>query len=152
MGLDEISYNRVIHNTNIVFHCAATVRLDAKLKDAVQMNITGTHRMLKLAKQMQNLQMFLHLSTAFCYCDLEELHEKVTDSPHNPHDIMRMVEWMDDKTLDTLTPELLKPHPNTYTYAKRLAEMLVYEERNNIPCAIARPSIGKGKDLVALHN
>lgn len=56
---------------------------------------------------------------------------------------MRIGEWMDAKTLDLIAPTLLKPHPNTYTYSKRLAEMLVRDEYPNLPIVIARPSIGK---------
>lgn len=36
---------------------------------------------------------------------------------------------------------MIKPHPNTYTFTKRLAEGLVIEEFPNMPVCIARPSI-----------
>jgi hypothetical protein len=38
---------------------------------------------------------------------------------------------------------LIGPHPNTYTFTKRLAERLVSNEFPNIPLVIVRPSIGK---------
>jgi len=38
---------------------------------------------------------------------------------------------------------LLRPHPNCYTYSKRLAESLVSQYADRIPISIARPSIGK---------
>lgn len=38
---------------------------------------------------------------------------------------------------------LLGPHPNCYTYSKRLAEALVSQYADRIPISIARPSIGK---------
>lgn len=136
---------RVVKSTNIVFHCAATLRLEAKLKDAIEMNTSGTKRILTLCKKMANLEVMVHLSTAFCYCDKEVLPEKVFDCPHNPEEIMRCAQWMDEKTLDLITPNLLKPHPNTYTYSKRLSEMLVRDEYPNLPVCIARPSIGEFK-------
>lgn len=37
--------------------------------------------------------------------------------------------------------KLIKPHPNTYTYTKRLAEILVKNEYKNLPICICRPSI-----------
>lgn len=55
---------------------------------------------------------------------------------------MRAIEWMDDSTIDLMTPKLLEPHPNTYTYSKRLAESLVRDQQIFMPCAIVRPSIG----------
>lgn len=36
---------------------------------------------------------------------------------------------------------LIAPHPNTYTYTKRLAEILVRDEYPNLPICICRPSI-----------
>ena len=48
---------------------------------------------------------------------------------------------MDDAVLDSLTPYLIQPRPNTYTYTKAMAEYLLIKERGNIPVAIVRPSI-----------
>ncbi|KAL0125702.1 hypothetical protein PUN28_004638 [Cardiocondyla obscurior] len=90
---------------------------------------------------MKNLNAFIHLSTAFCHVDQEELGERCYDSPHDPKDVMRLVEWLDDEGIDLITPKLLHPHPNTYTYSKRLAETLVSNEYPTLPCCIARPSI-----------
>lgn len=36
---------------------------------------------------------------------------------------------------------MIAPHPNTYTFTKRLAERLVIEEFPNMPVCITRPSI-----------
>lgn len=143
LGLSSEVMEKVTKETSIVFHLAATLRLEALLKDAIQMNTSGTKRVLELCKKMPNLVCLLHLSTAFCYCDKEVLYEKVFDCPHDPNDIMRLAEWMDEKTLELITPNLLKPHPNTYTYSKRLAEILVRDEYPNLPVVIARPSIGE---------
>jgi alcohol-forming fatty acyl-CoA reductase len=52
-----------------------------------------------------------------------------------------MAEWMDDKAMEAVQKELLGPHPNTYTYTKRLAEILVQREYENLPVCIVRPSI-----------
>lgn len=143
LGLSGDQLERVCRDTQIVFHCAATLRLEANLKDAIDMNTTGTKRVLEVCKKMPKLLALLHLSTAFCYCDQEVLLEKVYDCPHNPDDLIRCAEWMDAKALAKITPDLLNPHPNTYTYSKRLAEILVQKEYPNLPVCITRPSIGK---------
>lgn len=122
---------------------AATLKLEGNLRDAIDMNLMGTQRALNVAKEMKQLEAFVHLSTAFCNCDQEVMYEKVYDFPHKPEDLMRLAEWMDVKTLDAITPDLLKPHPNTYTYSKRLAELLVRDHYETMPVIIARPSIGK---------
>lgn len=143
LGLSGEQRERICRETDIVYHFAATLRLEANLKDAIQMNTTGTKRVLDLARDMQHLMAFIHLSTAFCYCDQEILLEKVYDCPHDPNDLIRCTEWMDAKSLEKITADLIKPHPNTYTYSKRLAEILVQSEYPNLPVCIARPSIGK---------
>lgn len=48
---------------------AATLKLEANLKDAIQFNTTGTKRVLDIARKIKNLEILLHLSTAFCCCD-----------------------------------------------------------------------------------
>jgi nucleoside-diphosphate-sugar epimerase len=37
---------------------------------------------------------------------------------------------------------LIAPHPNTYTYTKRLAECLIQSQYPDLPVIIARPAIG----------
>lgn len=150
LGLSGKDLERVIRETNIVFHCAATLKLEANLKDALDMNTTGTKRVLDIMKQMPNLLALIHLSTAFCYADQEILLEKVYDCAHDPNDLIRCSEWMDEKMLEKITPELLSPHPNTYTYSKRLAEILVQNEYPKYPVCITRPSIGKYKSYMTI--
>lgn len=146
LGLSEENLKHVTENTNIVFHMAATLKLEGNLTDAVNMNLAGTRRAIDVARKMKNLEAFVHLSTAFCNCDQEVMYEKVYDFPHKPEELMRIAEWMDVPTLDAVTPKLLPPHPNTYTYTKRLAELYVRDQYETMPVIIARPSIGKSKD------
>lgn len=101
-----------------------------------------------MCHKVRNLSAVVHLSTAFCYCDQEVLLEKVYVCPHEPNDLIRCAEWMDITTIDKITPNLLQPHPNTYTYSKRLAEILVEQQHPALPICIARPSIGKYKALL----
>lgn len=126
-----------------MFHLAATLKLEANLKDAIDMNLIGTRRVLDLCLEMADVRSVVHLSTAFCYCDQEVLLEKVYDCPHQPADLMRCAEWMDLKSIERITDDLLKPHPNTYLYSKRLAEQLVQDQHLKLPVCIARPSIGR---------
>jgi fatty acyl-CoA reductase len=66
LGLSLEIKVRLQEEVSVVFHCAATVRLEAKLKDAVEMNTTGTWRVLQLARGMTQLKVCLHdsISTA----------------------------------------------------------------------------------------
>nr|XP_013189196.1 unnamed protein product [Amyelois transitella] len=140
-GLSDSVIEQLANEVHIIFHFAATLRLEAPLKDNVNMNTTGTLRTLKVAKRMKNLVMFVHLSTAFCYPDYQSLGERIHAPPAKPEDVMRLIEWMDDKQLRVVTPSLLGAHPNCYTYSKRLAERIVEEAYGELPVVIARPSI-----------
>jgi len=64
----------------------------------------STKRVLDLAKQMKQLECFLHLSTAFCHVEQEELSERVFNSRDDPHDVIKLVQWLDEKVID-LTPK-----------------------------------------------
>lgn len=66
LGLTLESKARLQEEVSVVFHCAATLRLEAKLKDSVEMNTTGTWRVLQLARGMTQLKVCLHddISTA----------------------------------------------------------------------------------------
>jgi alcohol-forming fatty acyl-CoA reductase len=140
-GLSEDHLRRVISETNVVFHMAATVNFEAPFKSAVEMNVKGVQHMIELAKQMQQLQAVLHLSTTFCSCDQEVLREEVYDSNVDPKNLIKCTEWMTDEAMNEMRKVLMAPHPNSYTYTKRLGEVLVRDEYENLPISICRPSI-----------
>ncbi|CAK1554852.1 unnamed protein product [Leptosia nina] len=140
-GLSDVDIERLSEEIYLVFHFAATLRLEAPLKDSINMNTCGTQRTLNVAKRLKKLEALIHLSTAFCYPDYKVLAEKIHAPTVIPADVMRLIEWLDDKQLSLLTPSLLGAHPNCYTYSKRLAESLVSDAFDSMPVVIARPSI-----------
>ena len=48
---------------------------------------------------------------------------------------------MDDSLIEQVTPKLIGDLPNTYTFTKKLAELVVATESDNLPITIVRPSI-----------
>lgn len=76
-GLSSLDIENLSKEVSVLFHFAATLRLEAPLKDNVNMNTAGTMRTLNVARRLKNLVIFIHLSTAFCYPDYEILGEKV---------------------------------------------------------------------------
>ncbi|CAH0546044.1 unnamed protein product [Brassicogethes aeneus] len=141
LGLSEDDLLTLHQQVNVVFHCAATLKLEANLRDSVEQNLTGTKRVLEVCKNIQKLDAFVHFSTAFCSVDIEVFEEKVYNSPHDPSNIMNVVTWLHPEALEKATPYILDQHANTYTYTKRLAEQLVAKESPNMPVCIIRPSI-----------
>lgn len=143
LGLNAEQLLYVIEHTQIVFHLAASLKLEAPLRPNVLMNLTATKYVLDLAKRMGKLIQMVHTSTAFCNVEQERLEEKVYDFEHQPLELIRCAEWMTDEAMAIVQKEVLGVHPNTYTYTKKLAEILVRDEyvASNLPVCIARPSI-----------
>ena len=81
-----------------MFHCAANVRFDLTLKEAVNFNLNGTFSVLRLAEKMKNLQVFVHVSTTYCHCKENILEERYYRANENPFGIMEMVKTLDDET------------------------------------------------------
>lgn len=46
----------LVRKVNIVFHSAATVKFDEKLKLSVKINMLGTQRLVELCNRMTNLE------------------------------------------------------------------------------------------------
>ncbi|KAG5676203.1 hypothetical protein PVAND_006052 [Polypedilum vanderplanki] len=143
LGLSEENLQYVIDNTDIVFHVAASIRFTAPLKENVLTNLVATQETIDIAKKMKNLKAMLHVSTAFCTVERSVIDEKVYDHPGNPFNLISLAKQMDEPTMSGLEDQLVPPHPNTYTYTKRLAELLVQDEykNSNLPICIVRPSI-----------
>ena len=139
--LSPENLKKVVENTEIMFHLAASINMALPLKPNVMMNLVGTKTALKLAKQMKNLIQMVHTSTAFCNVEPEVVYEKVYDFPCDPEDLIRMAETMDEKTMSAMEKDLLGPHPCTYSFTKQLAEILVEREYGRLPVCIVRPSV-----------
>ncbi|KAH8234315.1 hypothetical protein KR038_007255 [Drosophila bunnanda] len=136
-----ILQNLLCRNVSVVFHSAATVKFDEKLKLSVTINMLGTKRLVELCHRMLSLDALIHVSTAYCNCDRTDVSEVIYAPPYNPDDIISLINWLPEDILDQLTPRLIGKRPNTYTFTKALAEHMLLKEAGNLPVAIVRPSI-----------
>ncbi|XP_012263918.2 putative fatty acyl-CoA reductase CG5065 isoform X2 [Athalia rosae] len=141
LGLSPEDRKLLCDKISIVYHAAATVRFDELLKRAVLLNTRGTKLMLELAKEMKQLVLFAHISTAYCHLEEKLLGEKPYPPPADPHKIIKCVEWMEDEVVEAMTDKILGNLPNTYAFTKALSEGLVEEAMPHIPAIILRPSI-----------
>lgn len=141
LGIKPADRALIQETVDIVFHSAATIRFDEPLKLAVDMNILGVRKMIQLARGIKNLQVFVHVSTAFANCDQVCIDEVVYPPPVEPQKLLNALEWMDDSMVSMITPKLIGGKPNTYTYTKHLAENLILKEAQDLPLTIIRPSI-----------
>ncbi|XP_075998005.1 fatty acyl-CoA reductase 1 isoform X2 [Genypterus blacodes] len=141
MDLSKEDQNTLAENINIVFHCAATVRFNEPLKDAMQLNVLATQKMVALAHRIKHLEVFIHISTAYANCDRELIEEVIYPPPVDYRKLIDSLSWMDDSLVSAMTPKLIGERPNTYTYTKAMAEYMVQQEAGNLNIAIVRPSI-----------
>ncbi|NXO00099.1 FACR1 reductase, partial [Rhinopomastus cyanomelas] len=141
LDLSESIKKELIDCINIIFHCAATVRFNETLRDALQLNVIATQQLLFLAQRMKNLEVFMHVSTAFAHCNQKHIDEIIYPPPVDPRKLIDSLEWMDDGLVNDITPKLLRDRPNTYIYTKALAEYVVQQESEKLNAAIIRPSI-----------
>ncbi|KAK6645006.1 hypothetical protein RUM43_001282 [Polyplax serrata] len=125
LGLSQVDCKVLTEKVSVVFHSAATVKFDESLKESVAMNMSGTKSVVQLCQKMENLAALVHVSTAYCNCDKEEINEMIYPPPDDPEKIMNII----------------KGRPNTYTFTKALAEHIVLKESVGLPTAIVRPSI-----------
>lgn len=141
LGLSDKHLTKVLES-NLVFHVAASLKLEWTLRPNILMNLTGTKNVIDISKTMRNLEMIVHFSTAYCCSEVEILNEDIVDWSDKPEDLIRCAEWMDDEAMAGMQKSVLRTQPNTYTYTKRLAEILVRDEyAKGLPICIVRPSI-----------
>ncbi|CAG4949077.1 unnamed protein product [Parnassius apollo] len=141
LGISIQNWDELQRECQIIFHCAACVRFDMFIRDAINLNTVATMKVLKLAEGMKKLEAFIHVSTSYCRCELPLLEERLYPPRHLPQNVVDCVKWMDDDLLHYLQPKLIEPQPNTYAYTKSLTEDVVSQYAGKFPIAIARLSI-----------
>ncbi|XP_017860823.1 PREDICTED: putative fatty acyl-CoA reductase CG5065 [Drosophila arizonae] len=141
LGLNSNDRQLLIDHVDVVFHMAATVRFDEKLKSAVKINVHGTYDIMQLCKEMKKLKSVVHVSTAYTHCPRRTIEEKLYSTQNNPKSLMLMAEYIPDKLLDYVTSILLGKWPNTYTFTKAVAEDVIRVYTGILPVGVFRPGI-----------
>ncbi|XP_071441774.1 fatty acyl-CoA reductase wat-like [Hetaerina americana] len=141
LGLSKADRELLCQKVGVIFHAAATVRFDEKLRQAVGININGTRDLLDLCHEMKQLKSVVHISTAYSNCNKQQIEERFYDPPMNYTKLMQCVDCLDDRYLDAITPMMLGKWPNTYTFTKAITEDMIRTYAKDIPITIFRPAI-----------
>lgn len=143
LGLSENDIETICNEVNCIFHLAATVRFDQKLKPTLNKNVRSVKDLLAIAKTTKNLKAFVYVSTAFSNCNrFDVIEEKYYNSCDlNCEELLHLANTLPEHLLDALTPSLLGKFPNTYVFSKNVAENFLKQEAAGLPLAIVRPSI-----------
>ncbi|KAL0280989.1 UNVERIFIED_CONTAM: hypothetical protein PYX00_002125 [Menopon gallinae] len=144
LGLSESDRQMLIEEVDVVFHSAATVRFNEKMKDAVTLNTLGTVKVLQLCREMKKLKALVHVSTAYSNADKQEILETVYPTPAQLDDVLKYCEEEECAGGDGKCTKLLGKHPNTYTMTKAMAEYIISNQAGDLPVCIVRPSIVTG--------
>ncbi|KAL2741587.1 fatty acyl-CoA reductase wat-like [Vespula squamosa] len=141
LGISKVDRSILTREVSIVFNVAATVRFNEKMKSAITINIRSLRDLINLSKKISKLKSFVHVSTAYANCLQNPIEEKFYDPPMDADKLIDLINSMEEKTFDDITPELLGGWPNTYVYTKSVAESVVKKHANTIPIGIFRPGI-----------
>ncbi|XP_037036763.1 fatty acyl-CoA reductase wat-like isoform X2 [Bradysia coprophila] len=132
-------------NIQLIIHSAADVRFDIPIANATIRNIRGTRELLKLAQKMNNLENFIHISTAYAFCMRKVIGEEFYETPFDSEVVIRMAENMtseDDQTaLVAFRDKIIHPWPNTYTFTKAITELMVRKYEKHFKITVIKPSI-----------
>ncbi|XP_060830892.1 putative fatty acyl-CoA reductase CG5065 [Bombus pascuorum] len=141
LGLSREYRNLLLEKVNIVFHAAATVRLNEPLHVTVNVNTKGTARIIELWNELRHPISFVHVSTAYSNANLHEIEEKVYTTSLKPSEVIGICGKFDKTSINRIEKRILKSYPNTYIFSKNLAEEIVARKCEDLPVAIVRPSI-----------
>jgi nucleoside-diphosphate-sugar epimerase len=122
-GLDQDSYDRLVHTTDSVIHCAASLNRKSE-KSCLNVNLRGTLEVVQLARRSHyyhGLQRFSDVSTVAVAG--KRSHEIVSED--------RSIEWE-------------RSDYDPYARTKKFCEHMVRELLPDVPITVFRPSIVLG--------
>nr|CAD7397171.1 unnamed protein product [Timema cristinae] len=140
LGLSTLDYEMLSQQVNIIFHMAATVKFDEKIKIAVPINIIGTMEIINLCRKCVSLKSIVYVSTAYSNCHLKEIKERFYNPPLDDDEIVKYLTTVDEVIMEVIKPKILGGWPNTYTFTKAIAENILRKTANDLPISIVRPS------------
>jgi fatty acyl-CoA reductase len=171
LGLEESTLQELAKDLNIIVNGAATTNFYERYDVALDVNVMGVKYLCQLAKKCANLEVFLHVSTAYV-CG--ERSGVVQERALREGETLREGTYLDIETELRLVGEQRQQledagdakaerkamkdlglararhfgWPNTYVFTKAMGEMMLQEQlvagagrRHGIPVVIARPSI-----------
>lgn len=137
-GISEQTKASLLPRLTHIIHGAAAVKFDLPPATAAQSNISATLEVMELARQVRQLERWVHVSTAYVTPhpgDSVAVEEILAPLPRSAEALYRACQ---EPEADTNALLRETGHPNTYTLTKCLAEHLLAERRGTIPLTIVR--------------
>ncbi|XP_021706515.1 fatty acyl-CoA reductase wat [Aedes aegypti] len=143
-GLDDDVAEMLQKEVESVFYCVADVSFNRPLKEAFQTNVLIGKYMLKWCLSFPNLRSFVHTSTFYSECTKNFVDEKIADDlPFGSYKLcMKMLTSLSSEECENIRDSMLGDYPNTYTFTKKLAEIMIQKEfAGDLPIGVYRPPV-----------
>lgn len=92
LGLSDQDAKLLNDRVNIVFHIAASVKFDAEFCFNYTQNTMGVKHVLDLSSKFENLEHFVHVSTAYSNSHLQHVPEEIVPIPEDIDVLMKKIE------------------------------------------------------------
>uniref|UniRef100_A0A182K5A8 Fatty acyl-CoA reductase n=1 Tax=Anopheles christyi TaxID=43041 RepID=A0A182K5A8_9DIPT len=142
--ISSTDYQRLFAaNVEIVFNVMASVKFNEDIETAIDTNVLSSRKLFLLAQQLPHIRSIVHVSTFYSNCHRAHIEERIyEDLPFGGFDnILALFRHLTPEEKDRLKPIILGPMPNSYTFSKRCAEVMIQQQFNQLPIAIFRPPI-----------
>ncbi|KAL9228562.1 hypothetical protein vseg_004126 [Gypsophila vaccaria] len=152
-----IATDELWHKIDAIIHVAATTRFNERYDVAFGTNTLGAMHIINFANMCSRLQILIHVSTAYVSGDKEgliseTLSEKRFDIDEERrliYDTLCSLQSKEDSpkdvrhTMTSLGQQRAKFYgwPNTYTFTKAMAEMMIWKYKRDLAVVIVRPTM-----------
>ncbi|XP_062555938.1 fatty acyl-CoA reductase wat-like [Armigeres subalbatus] len=141
-GSASESEHRLLQETEIIFNVLASVKFNETIRNALVTNVGGTRKVLQLAQRMHRLRSVVHVSTLYSNCNRVEIGEEIYDDlPLRQEVTLQLTTALTEQEMGRFQHCCLGPMPNTYTFSKKCAEIMIRDEFAKLPIGIFRPPI-----------
>ncbi|XP_067132219.1 putative fatty acyl-CoA reductase CG5065 [Centruroides vittatus] len=131
----------LMKNVSVVFHLAASVKIDESFRDSFINNVETTKNVVEVCRQIKNLVAFVHTSTAYSFCNRKEVDEKIYTMARSYEEFKNIAKVENNASVEITEENLLENRPNTYTLTKAITEKYLNDFCRDLPIVIVRPSI-----------
>ncbi|XP_067132590.1 putative fatty acyl-CoA reductase CG5065 [Centruroides vittatus] len=141
LGISSSKMGLITKNVSVVFHLAASVKFDEPLRDSFVNNVESTKNLAEVCRRMKNLSVFVHTSTAYSFCNREEVDEKIYTMSRTCEEFKNIANLENIDSANITDENVFEGRPNTYTLTKAIAENYLNNFCRDLPVVIVRPSI-----------
>eukprot|EP01047_Picozoa_sp_COSAG01_P035108 COSAG01_NODE_2669_length_7278_cov_3.791057_6_plen_976_part_00 len=143
LGCDAATLATVQAETDWIINCAANVEFMEPLKKIVTDNVVSALTVLDVAQGCHKLRGLVHVSTAYVNANAPgQVQEKIYSQWYydNAEELYGWIMSTESDEIQKVLPNILCGMPNTYTFSKQLAEILLSKKRGDLSVAIVRPT------------